>query len=227
MLWQNSTVQWQHQSGVRRNGKKSAFSLWPPKRDGRVPSKPTARESQALLKKMFKSLKLWTKHEPVQSHAIVSFTTKSSPLWEECTCLFQPGVGWRGEMREKQATEVRCRCHCFPSPHPLSQAGVGPVERNQVQGKEENCRVDNHFLEVSGENGLPHNPDQGLSNSLTSISTPTSHAAVPITTWGLSGQQHRLPFWFILHILAKKSPKMCVWSPVPLYWTVWFCFYFF
>lgn len=73
---------------------------------------------------------------------------RAPPCGKSEPATSRPGIGWRGEMRKK-ATEVSCRCLCFPSPPPPSQAGVELADKNWVQGKKENFRVDNCFLEVS------------------------------------------------------------------------------
>lgn len=95
---------------------------------------------------------------------------------------------------------------------PTSQARVGLAGRDicPAVGKE-SFRADARFLEVGGENGPPHNPDQPAASRyrpLRQPRCPAAHAAVPITPEGRCVQLLCLPLIYPSHHGQKEPPNV-------------------
>lgn len=198
---------------------KTAFSFWPPKQAGWVPSEPTAFDSQAFTRKdVLSPLNYQQSKNPVWYTRFSNLLQGTPPCerHEPAPCSLVQG----GEENWGENGPQRSLLSFTTTP----QARVGLAGRNICPGagKEENFRADDHSLEVSGENGPPHNSDQPVDQLYRHLFQPCSPCCGSYNHLGLWGQLHCLPFWFILRITAKKSPKMCVWLPIPLYWMVYF-----
>lgn len=115
----------------------------------------------------------------------------------------QPDAGWRGELRRKRATEVPAFLHH----HPPGSGGTGRRKHLPRSGKEENFRADDHSLEVSGENGPPHNSDQPVEQLHRHLFQPCSPCCGSYNHLGPGGPTASPPLLIYPSRHGQKEPQ--------------------